>query len=439
MRVAAVDLGATSVRVAVVDLDAARPEPRVVHRMPHGPVAHSDGSLRWDWTGIVAGVRTGLAAAMAEGPLHSIGVDGWGVDYGLLDHKGRLLSPPYSYRDSRTRAWEAVAERVGHRRLYETSGIQLMPINTVFQLAAHPEEELRAAAALLLLPDLMVHELCGYVGAERSNASTTGLLDARTAEWADDLVDAVGVDAALLPPLRDAPEGVGSYQGVPVHLVGSHDTASAVVALPGLPGPGGAFISSGTWVLVGAERSEPDTSGEAYGANFSNERGAFGGTRFLKNVMGFWMLERCRDAWGGPRLDDLAEAAAVAEPVPLVDAADERFLAPDDMDAEVRAAAGLGSNASRAQVARCVLESIAAAAAAVVHELPAFTGHPVDEVFVVGGGVRMPFMNRLLERHTGVRVTAGSPEAAALGNALVQGVALGRFPDLRAARSAIAG
>jgi rhamnulokinase len=438
VRVAAVDLGATSVRVAVVDLTAARIEPRVVHRRPHGPVDHPDGSLRWDWDGIVGAVREGLDAALAEGPLASIGVDGWAVDYGLLAADGRLLSPPFSYRDGRTSDWQAVAERIGPERLYATTGIQMLAFNSIFQLAVHDPEELAAADRLLLLPDLLVHQLVGYDGAERSNASTTALMDAATGDWSPELLDAVGVPARLLPPIRDAGERVGSYRGVPVHLVGSHDTASAVIGLPGVPGPGTAFVSSGTWVLVGAERPRPDTSLEAHRANFSNELGAMGGVRFLKNVMGFWMLERCRDAWGSPPVGELVDAATeVDESVPLVDAMDERFLAPDDMVDEVRAAAGLGPDASVAVIIRCILESIAAATARVLDELGGFTGHTVDELFVVGGGVRMGLLNELLGVAAGARVVPGSPEAAALGNAMVQGIALGRFADVPAARRAV--
>ncbi|HEX9889671.1 MAG TPA: FGGY-family carbohydrate kinase, partial [Nitriliruptorales bacterium] len=245
-----------------------------------------------------------------------------------------------------------------------------------------------------------------------------------------------GVPASLFPPIHRAGERVGSYRDVPVHLVGSHDTASAVVAVPGVPGPGSAFVSSGTWVLVGAERPGPDTSEAARAANFSNELGAMGGVRFLKNVMGFWMLERCRAAWGDPPIEDVVdEAGAVDGPVPLVDATDDRFLSPDDMEAEIRAAAGLDEGAGRAQVTRCILESIAHATATVVDELGTFLDRPVEELLVIGGGARMGLMNRLYGQHTGLPVRVGSPEATALGNALVQGIALGRYHDLDHARS----
>jgi rhamnulokinase len=435
MRVLAVDLGATSVRVVAVDLAAPAPAPQVLHRRAHRPVRHADGSLRWDWDGIAAEVRRGLQAGLAAGPVASIGVDGWGVDYGLLDGRGALLSPPYSYRDDRTGGWRATVDRVGAERLYAVTGIQLLALNTIFQLAAHDRAELARAARLLLLPDLLVRTLTGFEGAERSNASTTALLDARGGAWSAELLAAVGVDAGLLPPVVRAGRRVGAWRGVAVHTVGSHDTASAFVAVPGVPGPGTVVVSSGTWVLVGAERPAADTSERARAANFSNEAGALGGVRFLKNLAGFWLLEQCRAAWGNPDVAELAAAAAAVDgPVGLVDPNDARFLAPADMEAEIRAAAGLGAAASRAEVVRCILESIAAATARVVGELAAITGTPARELQVVGGAARLRLMNELYARHAGVPVTVGSPEATALGNAVVQGLALGRFERLDEAR-----
>jgi rhamnulokinase len=357
------------------------------------------------------------------------------VDYGLLDGRGALLSPPYSYRDERTEGWRAAAERIGVEHLYAVTGIQLLHLNTIFQLAAHDRAELGRAARLLLLPDLVVRMLTGFEGAERSNASTTALMDARTGAWSAELLEAVGVDPALLPPVVPAGRAVGSWRGVAVHTVGSHDTASAFAGVPGVPGPGSVVVSSGTWVLVGAERPTADTSPKARDANFSNEAGALGGVRFLKNLTGFWLLEQCRAAWGDPTVEELAAAAAgVRGPVRTVDPADARFLAPADMEAEIRAAAGLGPGASRAEVVRCILESIASAAARVADELVAVTGIPVDELLVVGGAARIRLMNELYGRHTGVPVTVGSPEATALGNAVVQGLALGHFDRLEDAR-----
>lgn len=446
-RVAAVDLGATSVRVAVVDLDALTPEVEVVHRVAHGPEPDAGGTLRWDWQRILAAVDDGLEAARAAGPLASIGVDGWGVDHALLDERGELLALPVSYRDRRTEGWQEVAERVGRDQLYAATGIQLMAINTIFQLAAHPDEELRHAARIMLLPDLVVRHLTSadasgddtYEGTERSNASTTALLRADGSDWVPELLEEVGVRPEQLGPLRDAGTVAGTWQGVPVHLVGSHDTASAFVARPGPSSPGSVVVSAGTWVLVGAERPEADTGPAARAGNFANERGAHGGVRFLRNVMGFWLLERCRAVWGDPPLPDLLDAAAdVDTEVPVFDATDERFLAPADMEAEIRAATGFGPSADRGVIVASILTSIASAAALVVTQLGAITGEEPSELHLVGGGVRNGLMNQLLADRTGLPVRVGSPEATALGNAVSQGIALGRFTSLEDARAWVA-
>jgi rhamnulokinase len=408
-------------------------------RTAHAPVRASDGSLRWDWDGLVAGVVSGLSLGLSQGPVDSIGIDTWGVDYGLLAADGSLVAPPYAYRDSRTSDWQSVVARIGADTLYRTTGVQLMAINTVFQLAAHSRAELDRAASVVLLPELLVHVLTGVVVGERTSAGTTALVDLATGDWSRDLLEAIDVDPSLMPRIGAAGSPVGTWRGVPVHLVGGHDTASAVAALPGPPPPGAAFVSSGTWLLVGMEREKPDVSDAARAANFSNEMGALGGVRFLKNVMGLWMLEECRRAWGSPEWDGLlAAAAAVGPGGPVVDATDARFLAPDDMEAEVRLAAGLPASAGRDRVARCILDSLARSTADVVGELESLTGMVVPEIVVVGGGSRNGLLNRLLAEAAGVPVRVGPAEATALGNALVQAVALGRYPDLATARAALA-
>jgi rhamnulokinase len=435
MRVLAVDLGATSVRVASLELEASQPNLKLVHRCQNGPVRHSDGSLRWDWARITTEIRRGIEAALQDGPVASIGVDGWGCDYGLLDQHGALLEPPYSYRDDRTAGWLMTAERIGVERLYDVTGIQLMAANTVFQIASHDRDQLRKAARLLMLPDLLVRELTGFEGAELSNASTTALLDARTDDWAPEILEAVGLPRAILPEVVTAGSRIGSWHGIPVSSVGSHDTASAFAAVPGIPGARTAIISSGTWMLVGTERTTVNLTGGSRRANFSNERAASGAVLYLKNLVGLWIFEQCRAVWGDPPVTDLADAAAEATgQVPLIDVMDPRFFAPDDMEAEIRTAAGYGRDAPRAAVVRTILESIAAAAARVIEELGPIVGAPMEELFVVGGGSRMRLLNDLLRRHTGLPVTVGSPEASSLGNALMQGIALGRFRDLDEAR-----
>jgi rhamnulokinase len=427
LRVAAVDLGATSARVAVVDLDAPVLDAEIVHRHAHVPVRHADGSLRWDWDRLVAEVERGLAVALDDGPLASIGVDTWGVDYGLLDTDGSLLSAPYSYRDGRTDGWKAVADRLGRERLYRTTGIQLMAVNTVFQLAAHPKAELARASTLLMLPELLVHHLTGAVTGEVTSAGTTALVDVTTGTWSAELLDDIGVDLTLFPPIATAGTPVGTWRGVPVHLVGGHDTAAAVAARPAGAPAASAFVSAGTWFLVGAERPAPDTSDAARLGNFSNEPGAVGGVRFLKNVTGLWLLEGCRAGWGDPPVAELVRRAA-AEPVggPTVAPNDPRLANPDDMEAAIRSVARLGHRAGRDAVVRCILDSLAAATAVVVDELGAFLGAPVERVDIIGGGGRIDLLVDLLAAACGVEVVIGPAEATALGNALIQGRALGR-------------
>ena len=435
LRVLAVDLGATSVRVAAVDLSAEKPSVEVLHRWEHAPIRAGDGSLRWDWPRIVSEVEAGLERGLSAGDVASIGVDGWGIDYGLIDGTGQLVDLPFSYRDSRTEGWQSTAERIGRERLYERTGVQMMAINTVFQLAAHDTGELGRASRILLLPDLLVHHLTGLEAAERSNVSTTALMDIRTGEWAVDILDELSLDPSLFPPVVGAGTGAGTWRGVPVNQVGSHDTASAFLGMPGGSSPGTVFVSAGTWVLVGVERPGPDTSDRARKANFSNEAGALGGVRFLKNVVGLWILEQCRQAWGGPPIEMLLEEAASLEsPVPTFDAGDHRFVSPSDMLREVQEAADLPPGTPRSVIARSVIESIVTGIGVVVEELNEITGDRPARIAVVGGGARVPLLHELLSRGTGLPVVRGSQEATALGNAIVQGLAIGAFDGLDQAR-----
>ena len=419
-------MGATSVRVAVVDLDADRPEVVIVHRWPHAPEPRPDGSLRWRWGELTDNVRLGLDRARGLGPLASIGIDGWAVDYGLLRRDGRLVADPHSYRSRRTHAWRAVARSLGEAELYRRTGIQLIPINTIFQLAAHDRDELAEAHRLVMLPELVAYELTGEWTGERSNAGTTGLLDVDTGDWAGDLVDAIGVDPGILPRPEIAGRKLGEHDGTPVHLVAAHDTACAFAASP-LDTEGRAVVSAGTWFVVGVERDTPDTSEASRVGNFSNEVGAFGGFRYLKNVTGFWLLEQCAALWGKTARELLDLAADVPE-APMFDVRDERFLAPARMDEEIRAVTGLHARTPHAVVARSIVESVAAAVAEVLRELR--HRQRVDELAVVGGGAASGLVRDRLAGHAGIPVVSGPTEATALGNALVQGVALGRFEDL---------
>lgn len=428
--VVAVDFGATSIRVARVALQAPA-SVEVVHRIAHAPRHDAGGVLRWDWPMLLAALDRGLVAALAAGPVASIGIDTWAVDYGLLDGGGRLVADPVSYRDGRTAGYREVIERIGARRLFEITGTQQMPINTIFQLATHDRRELSSASRLLMLPELLVHHLTGAACWELTSAGSTGLLDLATRTWSDELLDAVGVDAGLFGPISNPGSSVGTWQGVPVRLVGGHDTASAVVA--GAAGDA-AFVSAGTWLLVGAERPQPDTSVAAQQAGFSNELGVGGEIRLLRNVAGWWLVEECRRAWGDRQtVAELLAAAAEVPPGPFADATDDRFLGPADMPTELIAAAGLAPSASPAEIVRCAVESMAASAAAIVAAL----GAPAIRVF--GGGAQSPLLVDALWRHSGLPVTVGPVEATALGNAIVQGVALDVFDSVADARAEFIG
>jgi rhamnulokinase len=429
--VGAVDFGASSIRVCRVTFGDGAPELEVVHRHAHAPV-HDGSHLRWDWARLVAETERGLELATAAGPLASIGVDTWGVDYGLLDHRGDLVEPPISYRDPRTDGYQSVLEQIGNEQFFATTGLPALQYDTIFQLAAHDREQLARARHLLLLPELLVHHLTGVITGEPSSAGTTGLLDLDARTWSAELAGVVGVRPSLLAPLQPAGTCVGSWRGMPVHLVGGHDTASAVLAGAAHDAP---FVATGTWLLVGCEQDEPDRSAAAFAAGLGNELGALGGVRLLRNVAGWWLVEECRRQWGGVDLDDLLTRAASMATVPVVDALDPRLLAPADMATTLADLAGLPDRTDRAAVTRCAVESMAASAARVIASLPGIDGDAALHVF--GGGIRSALLLDALTRHTGRPVQVGPVEAAALGNALVQALALGVFATLDDARATL--
>lgn len=436
--VAAVDCGATSVRVCRVDLDAPALNPEVVLRVAHAPVRDAAGHLRWDWDRIVDAVVRGLERCLERGPLASIGVDTWAVDYGLLDESGALIGPPYSYRDHRTDDYRQIVDAFGADAMYRVNGLQLQPFNTIFQLARHDPGELERAARLLWLPELLVHSLTGVAVNERTSAGCSGLVDLATGRWSPELMALSGADPGLLGEIVPAGQIVGSWREVPVALVGGHDTASAVAGM-GISAPGGsAFVASGTWMLAGVERPVADTSAWAQARNFTNEAGALDGFRFLRNVTGFWLLEQCRPHWSDLAIDDLV-AAAEAVPVggvPVVDVDAEVLRSPADMLSAYTDLAGLPREAHPGVVARSIIESIARRTAEVLDQLGSVCSF--DDVILFGGAARMSLLVRRIAELSGREVRGGPAEAAALGNAIVQGVASGVFSSLEQGRSRIA-
>lgn len=451
-RIAAVDLGASSGRVMAVDVGPGRLDLTEAHRFPNGPVRRGD-RLHWDVAGLHSGVLEGLRrAAGPRGRLDAVGIDSWAVDYGLLDGDGALLGDPVHYRDPRT---DGVAERVGSRvgqgELYRAAGVQVLPFNTIYQLvAAAGSRQLALAGALLLIPDLLGYWLTGERVAEVSNASTTGLLDPCTRSWSTGLMERVGIEPGLFAPLIEPGHRIGELTPgalgdagltapVPLVAVGSHDTASAVVGVPA-GDERFAYVATGTWSLVGIELDRPVLTEDSRAANFSNELGVDGTVRYLRNVMGLWLLQECLRDWGDPDLGPLLDAAA-DEPAlaAVVDAGDPAFIPPGDMPARIAAACvGRGQEppSSRAATVRCILDSLAIAHRRAVREAVALSGHEVDVVHVVGGGARNALLCRLTADACGLPVVAGPVEAAAYGNALVQartiGAVSGTLSDLRA-------
>ena len=455
---AAIDLGAESGRVVRGRLEDGQVSLWVAHRFANQPVRLPDG-LHWDILQLFAEALDGLGKAAASGALEGVAVDAWGVDYALLDESGVMLAPPFHYRDSRTEGTvERAHARVPREEMYAITGIQTMPINTVFQLLAEKDAPALAnARRIALVPDLLAYWLSGELANEVTIASTTGLLDARTGEWATPLVESLGLPSApfgetpieagtrLGRVLAEHDDAVGGAAGAPVYAVAGHDTASAFVAAP-VRTPEAAVLSSGTWSLLGLELAEPILSPEACAYNLTNERGVDGTIRLLRNVMGLWLLQECRRQWagsGGPRdYDELNRLAArAAGEVALFDPDDERFLRPGDMPARIaQACARAGQRAPQepGEVVRSVLVSLACKYRLVLERLQRVTDRRIEVVHAIGGGARNELLCRLTADVVGLPVLAGPVEATALGNVLMQARAAGELGSLAELREVAA-
>ena len=455
---AAVDLGASSGRVVVGRVGEGVLDLTEVHRFPNGPVTDG-GELCWDVEGLYREALVGLRGAVEGGhDVVSVGVDSWAIDYGLVDGEGRLLARPHHYRDSRTDGVAAkVHAVVSEESLYATTGLQFLPFTTIYQLATElGSPAVAAAESLLLIPDLFARWLTGSVGAEATNASTTGLYDVRSGTWAAEIVAALGLPEGLLPPIRRPGDDLGRFlpevratTGLSEHAiltaVGSHDTASAVVGVPARD-ERFAYVSCGTWSLVGVELEHPVLTEESRRANFTNEGGVDGRIRYLRNVMGLWLLSESVRTWseqGEPAdLEQLiAQAGRLPTGGPVIDADDADFLPPGDMPARIRAAcvrAGVEPPQDRVALVRCILDSLAAAYARTLEDAVRLSGREVDVVHLVGGGARNALLCQLTADACGLPVEAGPVEATAIGNLLVQARAHGALSgDLEALRALI--
>lgn len=449
----AVDLGAESGRVMHAALRDGRAALREVHRFPNGPVAQ-DGALVWDLESLWAGVLTGLRRAAPElPPGATLAVDSWGVDYVRLDAAGRWLAPAYSYRDARCAAGQARADaRVPWPEQFAAAGIQRMAINSSCQLLAETPARLAETAQVLWIADAFHQRLTGRAAAEATLASTSALAAAGRAEWAWTLIARLGLPQGLFPPIVPSGTRLGPLRpelgiaagGADLEVITgcAHDTAAAVLATPAA-GEDWAYLSSGTWSLLGLELPAPRLTAACRELNFTNEAGHGGTIRLLKNIVGLWLVQECRRAWAARgEAPDYAALAAQAEAAApwrsLVNPADPRFLAPGDMPARIAAfCRGTGQPVPDTPGAyvRCALESLALQYRRTLREAEAVAGRTVRRLHVVGGGSRNALLNRLTAAACGVPVHAGPAEATALGNALVQALTAGALPDVASARA----
>lgn len=445
--VLAVDLGAESGRVMAVHFDGRTLRLQALHRFPNTPVT-INGTLYWDFLRLWDDIQTGIERGRALKPA-SIGVDTWGVDFGLLDSQGNLIGNPVHYRDSRTAGMmDRVFATVPRSEIFAQTGIQFMPINTLYQLMSLVESgspHLQIANTFLTAPDLFNHWLTGEKVCEYSNATTTQLLDATTGDWATDIMDRLGIPSHIFPAIVPPGTRLGTYDGIPVIAPACHDTGSAVAAIPTRL-TDFAYISSGTWSLVGLEVDRPILTPEALAANVTNEGGVFGTFRLLKNVMGLWILQQCRAVWSSLGQEfSYAELVAMAEKTPpftsVINPNDTSFLAAGDHPQRIRDYCHQTNQPvpqTPAAVVRCVLDSLALAYREALEQVQSVSGHPISTVHIVGGGTQNALLNQMTANATGLPVIAGPVEATIIGNALMQFISLDEIANLTQGRQIVA-
>jgi sugar (pentulose or hexulose) kinase len=418
-----------------------------LHRFPNAPVQIGD-TLHWDILRLWSDILAGLGHSRSLQPA-SLGVDTWGVDFGLLDAAGRLIGTPVHYRDRRTEGMMDWAfQKVPRPEIFAQTGIQFLPINTLYQLLSlvrARSPQLSIAATFLTIPDLLNYWLTGVKVCEFSNATTTQMINAKTGLWATDLLDRLAIPGHLFPEIVLPGTHLGEFEGIPVIAPACHDTGSAVAAVPATT-TDYAYISSGTWSLVGLEIDRPILSGAALATNVTNEGGVNGTFRLLKNVMGLWILQQCRAQWSreGETLtyDDLVRMAAAAPPLDgYIDPNDPCFLAPGDHPALIRdfcRRTGQPPPEDKGATVRCLLQSLALAYRETIENLVSVSERKVAVIHIIGGGGRNALLNQMTADATGRPVMVGPYEATVLGNALVQLMALGDVGTLAEGRQVVA-
>lgn len=449
----AVDLGATSGRVAIGRVNTDSISLEVVHRFSHQVLELKDGSLLWDWDFIVLEVLTGLREAVKQSDPISLAIDSWAVDYGFISATHQLLPPIHAYRDPRNeQAFQELTDKIGKDRIYSTTGIQFLPFNTIYQLyASRYLPEYKKAAKFLLLPDLINFLFTQKISSEVTNASSTQVLNSRTRNWDHELIKLAGIREDLFSELHEpgaligVVRGFDSLDGINVVATASHDTAAAIAGVPFGNRLTEAYISSGTWSLVGVELDSPVLTPEAFAANITNELGANGTVRVLKNVTGMWLLEECRRAWQldgrNYEMPELLEAASAARTFSsLIDPNDPSFAAPGRMPERIQSYCeehGLTSPESDGEFTFCILNSLAHAYKKTIDEISQVTGRSIELIHILGGGSQNDLLNQLTADVCGITVKTGPVEATLFGNVAVQAISAGVVANLTEARALI--
>ncbi len=456
----AVDLGAESGRVMLGSVSADKLVLKEIHRFDNGPIEEA-GSLRWDFNKLLSEVKTGISKAVktARAQVWGIGIDSWGVDFGLLDADGRLIENPYHNRDSQTNGMmEKAFELMSKREIYENTGVQFMQFNSVYQLLAmrlNNSIALAKAKYLIFIADLFSYYLCGKIFGEYSLASTSQFMDMRTGQWSREVLDKLSLPIDIMPKIVEPGTVEGQVVAVigrelrcgpiPVIAIGSHDTASAVVAVPVAGSANWAYLSSGTWSLMGVEVPQAIVNDKTFGYEFTNEGGVENTIRLLKNIMGLWLMQECRRQWQREGTDlsyaDLSALAEKAEPFAShIDVDNSGFLAPGDMPKRINdylAKAGQNPIEDKGQMIRTILESLALKYRSVMEAIEDATGNTIEILHIVGGGIQNELLCQFTANALGKKVITGPIEATASGNILMQAKATGQIQSLAQTREIV--
>lgn len=456
----AVDLGAESGRVMLGSVSADKLALEEIHRFDNGPVEEND-TLRWDFERLLSEVKTGIgkAAKQAGGDISGIGVDSWGVDFGLLDAEGKLIERPYHYRDSRTDAMmDKAFELMSKREIYENTGIQFMQLNSLYQVLAMRlanYEALAKTKQLIFIGDLFSYFLCGQAFGEYSLASTSQMMDMKTGKWSKPIFDKLSLPIDIMPDIVETGTVVGQLtkqiadelgcNQIPVIATASHDTASAVAAVPAEQNNNWAYLSSGTWSLMGVEVPDAVVNRKSFQYEFTNEGGVENTIRLLKNIMGLWLMQECRRQWRREGVElsypEMTDMAQKAEPFARhIEVDYSGFLAPGDMPERINsylAETGQKPIDDKGQMVRVILESLALKYRVVMERIEDITGQKIDCLHIVGGGIQNELLCQFTANAIGKKVIAGPIEATASGNLLIQAKATAQIETLAELRKIV--